>query len=192
MVMDIRDLVDEFADDVLFDTYSNSDAPYQQMAMGLKINVADLGDFESRLCMVAGNHRCEDILIVPLGVAAVATPEYMTKEKLEAILKVNEDKNYAHRGKALIYHCDTCGESINTLYVDNGVTPIAMRCRTDGCGEKAVAIGRPHEPTVIIWYEWYRPDTNRGRFSEDPDENTHIMKGGLLLRYVGPHPIHQG
>lgn len=84
------------------------------------------------------------------------------------------------KGKKNAYRCNTCGQYIITIDVDEGVTPFAIGCRaTEGCdGFMYSGFYRAPQYLVPSW-EWHKPTTLDGL---DPATREHVEKGGLILR----------
>ena len=86
-------------------------------------------------------------------------------------------------GKENTYTCDTCGQFMVTVHVDDGVTPMLLRCRVSGCkgmGHSAWYRGRPEGAGEPRW-EWFKP-TERAIKRMTPEMQDHIRSGGLDLR----------
>jgi hypothetical protein len=84
------------------------------------------------------------------------------------------------------YQCPTCGAVTVTIDVDDGATPMMLRCRkTPGCEGVAQSmwyrvpsdIGEPE-------WEWFRPSKAATR-RMDAGMRDHIERGGLDLRRRG-------
>jgi hypothetical protein len=182
-VMGIRELIDEYSNEWIFDTVSNGCSPVRQAAFGFLLHADMMDGFTARLAILAGDHRVEDILIAPLDTLAFVIPDYLTKEKLEENIGINRLKQYAHKGKKMLYQCTVCGHEHLTTFLDNGVSAIQIVCRRGDCEGSAVSTGRPmHLDDVPAEFEWYRPEAFRGRFAVDDEAHIHILRGGLLLR----------
>jgi len=92
-------------------------------------------------------------------------------------------------GKKNIYTCPK-GHKTVTTDVDDGVTPMMLRCRQrddDGkhnCTEMASSQFcrlTPAEQTLPAEYEWFRPASFKG-YSREMKE--HLEQGGLELRKI--------
>ena len=93
------------------------------------------------------------------------------------------------------YYCEDCKGYVVTIDVDQGVTPMFLRCRaTPGCKGMSKSMMYPKEPWPAVdgfgapiptepTYEWYRPG-KRERRRLDADSRHHVGQGGLLLRPV--------
>ena len=85
------------------------------------------------------------------------------------------------KGEKNSYRCETCGKSITTIDIDDGVTPMMLACRaTPGCRGTMrsgfyVSVDRSAKPD----YEWFMPKSCKG-YSREMVE--HFKKGGLDLR----------
>jgi hypothetical protein len=89
-------------------------------------------------------------------------------------------------GRENAYLCSTCRGYTTTIDLDDGVTPMFVRCRAKaGCNGRAASMMYPKglRPDFIpapAW-EWYRPVEGT-----DPPltraERDHVEQGGLLLR----------
>lgn len=81
------------------------------------------------------------------------------------------------------YDCDTCGEPTVFRHVDQGTTPMFMRCLvTKGCTGTATSRmyqGVTDEPT----HEWYRPTESELR-KVSPEIQDHVRRGGLMFREI--------
>lgn len=90
-------------------------------------------------------------------------------------------------GGANGYTCRTCGQVTMTYHVDEGTTPMFLRCRaTDGCNGEAVSMMYPPGPVpdhlaALPRWEWYRPTPKEVRHM-GPAYREHIQRGGLALR----------
>lgn len=88
-------------------------------------------------------------------------------------------------GRENAYLCSSCHCYTATIDVDDGVTPMFLRCRaTIGCRGTAASLmyppgARPRHLPAPAW-EWYRP--SRGAQGLTPAEREHVEQGGLLLR----------
>lgn len=85
-------------------------------------------------------------------------------------------------GRRNVYTCPA-GHELATVDVDEGVTPMLVKCRTAGCDELARSAFYRVDQTVAPTHEFYRPngsETNR----LDRDTRYHVEQGGLLLREI--------
>lgn len=85
-----------------------------------------------------------------------------------------------------IYTCDECFGQIVTLDVDEGVTPMFLRCRaTPKCEGNMSSAMYPkrlpikYKPT----YEWYKP-TGKAFKKLNSGMKDHVERGGLDLRPI--------
>ncbi|HTF52208.1 MAG TPA: hypothetical protein VK735_32595 [Pseudonocardia sp.] len=90
-------------------------------------------------------------------------------------------------GVANGYTCKSCGQVTMTYKVDEGVTPMFLRCRaTEGCNGEAVSMMYPpgqvpaHLAGLPRW-EWYRPSPRQTERMSAAMRD-HIERGGLALR----------
>lgn len=76
------------------------------------------------------------------------------------------------------------------VHVDEGVTPMFLACRTEGCDERATSmmypalvLGEDGQPAPIVW-EWYRPTAKQARRMDRkaPGMAEHVRRGGLAIR----------
>ena len=93
-------------------------------------------------------------------------------------------------GAVNAWECPLCGHFTVAVHVDEGVTPMMLRCQSAaGCNGMAVSLGYPKPPipefiTDAIAWEWARPSTSqmkRWKRERDPMFE-HCLFGGLVLR----------
>jgi len=93
------------------------------------------------------------------------------------------------KGRENVYICPVCGGYTTTIDVDDGVTPMFLRCRATGkvgdCPGMAVSEMYPEGPRPAHIpppaFEWYRPSPAEVEKME-PDMQVHVRAGGLELR----------
>ena len=88
------------------------------------------------------------------------------------------------RPKINVYTCDDCGHEHVTVDVDEGTTPMFMRCKNRlsggrGCGGRAVSAMYRVDQSLTPGWEWYRPKRTAGL---TPAAREHVRLGGLVLR----------
>ena len=91
-------------------------------------------------------------------------------------------------GRKNRYVCQTCGQSIVTVDIEEGVTPFMIGCKaTKDCDgdmySSFYGVGQSLEAT----FEWYKPTD----FSQYPEEHRdamreHVEMGGLDIRPINP------
>jgi hypothetical protein len=95
---------------------------------------------------------------------------------------------YPGPGARNAYRCKECGRYSVTVHVDQGVTPLFLRCLREGCEGQSVSAMYPPEPWPKglgeATHEWYRPDAKQMK-KLTPGELQHVKQGGLLLREIG-------
>lgn len=89
------------------------------------------------------------------------------------------------QGKKNIYECPK-GHQTVTVDVDDGVTPMMLRCRQKAdekhnCTEMARSSFYSVDQLLTAEYEWYKPASLKGLNSA---EREHVKRGGLLLRKI--------
>ena len=83
------------------------------------------------------------------------------------------------------YQCKACGGITMTYHVDEGVTPMLLRCRAKkDCIGEAVSMMYPDGPVPeplasLPRWEWYRPGDDHVMSA---DMRAHVARGGLMLR----------
>ena len=126
--------------------------------------------------------------------------ERIKAERLKAYKKLQQDIESSSfyteidlSDRVNTYRCGMCGNAEVTRDVDAGVTPMFIPC---ACGARKQSRG--YFRSSLAWgsssREWYRPDTHEFmRMVESmlrkPDalkaaQIDHVLKGGLILRYV--------
>ncbi len=93
------------------------------------------------------------------------------------------------KGRENVYICPVCGGYTTTIDVDDGVTPMFLRCRATGkvgdCPGMAVSEMYPEGPRPAHIpppaFEWYRPSDDEAAKME-PAMQEHVRKGGLEIR----------
>jgi len=98
----------------------------------------------------------------------------------------------APRGAVNAWKCSTCGALLVAIHVDQGVTPLMLRCRggKPGCVGEMISAGYPPEyvpPRIMerLAWEWHtisRTQMKALRRSGDRATFEHVSQGGLLLR----------
>ena len=83
------------------------------------------------------------------------------------------------KGKINIYDC-TCGNSIVTKDIEEGVTPFFIACRVDGCENLATSNFYHVDQTLVPSYFWRKP-TEVEKKHLTVEELDHCDMGGLLL-----------
>ena len=77
------------------------------------------------------------------------------------------------------YTCDTCGGTITTVDLHEGVTPMFLNCRaTEGCAGRMVSRIYRVEGEPEPQFEWYKPDKPK------KSDREYVELGGLLIRPV--------
>ena len=108
----------------------------------------------------------------------------MKKQEIEKQYKklisgIETAKIYDGRGVYNTYYCDSCTESITTLYVDKGVTPYCLSCRCGGTMSHSETF-RDHPSPLIKIHKWVRPTLEQTlKLSDSLIE--HVLKGGLIF-----------
>ncbi len=93
------------------------------------------------------------------------------------------------KAKENVYTCPVCRGYTTTIDVDEGVTPMFLRCRATGkvgdCPGMAISEMYPEGPRPAHIpppaFEWYRPSPDEVE-KMDPDMQMHLRAGGLELR----------
>ena len=116
----------------------------------------------------------------------------MTKKELtdkyeELIRSVESMRVYDGRGKGIdVYTCDKCGAKFYTQYIDKGVTPFVISCRSCQRGDAV------HRNTIDLFqwltlkaqgeqvHNWVRP-TLEQFLNLSPGAQVHVLQGGLML-----------
>ncbi len=73
------------------------------------------------------------------------------KIKIEQTLEQN--KHPERKGMINVYSCTNCSSQFKFVYLDNGVTPVTMRCPNCNKETAESAMGKVTQPDSI----WYRP-----------------------------------
>lgn len=82
------------------------------------------------------------------------------------------------------YVCQTCGEGVTTVNVDDGTTPFMILCKaTKGCKGFMHSSFYDVPQELPAQFEWFKPESLKG-YSREMKE--HIQKGGLDLREIHP------
>jgi len=95
----------------------------------------------------------------------------------------------AFHGKKNIYLCDYCGRGHVTLDVDEGTTPMFMKCLHCGGRCASLMYMAPQQLLAKVppAVEWYHPsDEELATLSEATQD--HVRTFGLISREL-PHPI---
>jgi hypothetical protein len=79
-----------------------------------------------------------------------------------------------------VYACGK-GHRTVTVDVDDGVTPMQIRCTHPGCKNLARSSYYQVEQNLKPTHEWYRPETMSGL---SPNDVAHVKSGGLLIRKI--------
>jgi hypothetical protein len=78
-----------------------------------------------------------------------------------------------------------CDAIMYAVHVDDGVTPMFLACRTEGCGGMATSrmyvVEVTDEVLDAIEHEWYRPSEDE-MVALDRPMYDHVAQGGLMLR----------
>lgn len=78
------------------------------------------------------------------------------------------------------YTCRKCGKSIITQEVDEGTTPMLLKCRaTEGCNGDMISGMYQVDQDSPATFEWYKP-----KRAKNPAEREYLDMGGLLIRPV--------
>jgi hypothetical protein len=88
------------------------------------------------------------------------------------------------------YTCNVCEQVTMTYHVDEGTTPMFLRCRaTEGCDGQATSMMYPFdngwippELAALPRWEWYAPTEQQARQAGHIEVRDHVQRGGLLLR----------
>lgn len=92
------------------------------------------------------------------------------------------------RGRGIdVYICDECGARFCTQYVDKGVTPFVIKCRScehgDAVHRKTLNVSQ-WIPLVLqgeTCHDWVRP-TLEQFLRLSPGAQEHVLQGGLMLK----------
>lgn len=87
------------------------------------------------------------------------------------------------------YRCPLCGWKAITKTLEDGVTPMFIRCEGKRCDRNTLPaaasmmyrVNQAQQPT----HEWYRPDAKELEGSTD-GVREHVSQGGLMLRKLTP------
>lgn len=85
------------------------------------------------------------------------------------------------------WNCPDCKRNTVAIHVDEGVTPMFLRCRrTEGCNGMASSAMYPDPPIPehiidALEWEWYKP-ADADLQSLDSEMRDHVDRGGLILR----------
>lgn len=87
------------------------------------------------------------------------------------------------------WRCSACQAVTYCVHVDQGVTPMFLGCRRDGCLGTGTSLMYPPPPVPAhvlndVAWEWYKPSKKQlKRFDrKNPAMAEHIRLGGLALR----------
>lgn len=88
-------------------------------------------------------------------------------------------------GRMNAYSCTVCGGRITTVNVDEGTTPMFLRCAVKpGCKGTMQSHGYKVDQSTKPTHEWFRPSLRQAR-RQGPDMVDHVARGGLDLRPSG-------
>lgn len=79
-----------------------------------------------------------------------------------------------------IYECSN-GHKIVTIDRVQGVTPMTMQCRAEGCTCWSKSKWYAVDQTLTPTHEWYSPASLEGLSRPEAE---HVRKGGLLIRKI--------
>lgn len=112
--------------------------------------------------------------------ASVTTADLDWLHKLVNI-RVGKVREYGNRNS---WTCERCKVALWTVDVDEGVTPMIIACRVDGCGGEAVSacyrVGGPGAAPPAT-HRWVRP---RSLARLEPGDRQHVEAGGLILEEI--------
>lgn len=182
-IAEVREIISRFADDITMEAFSIPDAPWQHGGWAFMISADDFIPMRRAISGACGMFRQTSTVMNVLSDNDTILPRYLTKAQLEADLELDNDPFGQRIGAKNVYACDVCMGRIVVVHLDNGVTPMTLGCKAEGCKGTMYSSGyRRAAQTEIPNFVWYRPQSDQGRFDPDPDVHEHIVRGGLLLR----------
>lgn len=81
-----------------------------------------------------------------------------------------------------------CGNTVKTIDIDAGTTPMIMPCAVTWCGhDMKSTFYQDIIPQKEPEYEWYRPTLKQCmKMRDKPDSLNHFLQGGLQFRKIIP------
>ena len=105
----------------------------------------------------------------------------------ELVNGIERARIFDGRGSGVdVYTCDDCGAKFYTQYVDKGVTPFTIACRS--CNGTAyhrhtlpLTEWAMQDEVVLELHSWVRPTFEQLK-KLSPGMQEHVLDGGLVLR----------